>query len=67
MCASPDRAAYMKSKHRVTNCRRERTITVDLAACVIRVLRHLFIFTVKHWNKNEAYPCAIAPPRYLRF
>jgi hypothetical protein len=54
MSANPERAAYMKSKHRLSDCQRERTMTVDLGPCIIRVSHHRFRFTVEHWDKNEA-------------
>jgi hypothetical protein len=54
MSASPERAAYMKSKHRLSDCEHERIMTVDLGPCIIRVSHHRFRFTVKHWDRNEA-------------
>jgi hypothetical protein len=54
MSASPDCAAYVKSTYRLTHCRRENTMTVDFATCVIRVLGHRFLLTVKHWDKKDA-------------
>jgi hypothetical protein len=57
MSTSPDRAAYMKSKYRLTHCRRESMITVDLATCVIRVLRHRLLFTVNYWDEKDTQPC----------
>jgi hypothetical protein len=63
MSASPERAAsrYRKSKHRLSNCQRERTMTVDLGPCIIRVSHHRFHFRVKNWDKNEASPRVTAP------
>jgi hypothetical protein len=34
---------------------------VDLVQYVTRVLRHRFLFTVKHWDDYEASPCATGP------
>jgi hypothetical protein len=52
MSASPDRAAYMRSKQRLTTRGRERKMTVDLVPCMIRDSRHRFLFTVKHWMRR---------------